>query len=409
MVRKKIYFEGRQSRNSEGKIYPIFCFLFIILNISLIRAQTDSLNIFWDPNPEPDMKEYRLYRSVNSTTDFVMIQTIPHPNTHTVDKDNIRPGNYYRYKMVAVDNDGNVSDFSETVGVFLPIINWSLSQIKSGQSTTVALNDVVRDLDDDINQLQFSVKNESHISVSISNNQILLSPSPQNYIGSASFNLVVFDSDSFWDQKNIQLEIVKEVQQVFELKFPDISFYSNDEYILWLDTCVTISTYQPSELVWEFTGMNHVLVNYDPSSRLATFSVESGWYGEETITVNAIAPDQQSRSITLLISVLQQEDQSSGEDLTARIIVFPNPFKLSQGHNYIVFDNLSPKVRSLMIFSITGEVLFKKKFEQGSVSNRWRWDVVDNQDRELPSGLYIYIFQDEDGNKLQSGKIAVIR
>ncbi len=150
-------------------------------------SQTDSLRISWNPNPEPDIQEYRLYRAVNSLSNFQILQIIPHPLTHTVDRQNIQPGNLYAFTLTAVDTGGLQSEFSDTVAVGIPAVNWTLSQIVTGQSTSVPLNSFIMDPDDPLSNLMVNVSNNNHLLVTRVNNDLTLTPEPLNYVGTASF------------------------------------------------------------------------------------------------------------------------------------------------------------------------------------------------------------------------------
>lgn len=80
----------------------------------------DSLIISWNPNPEPDMAFYKIYRSINDTTNLDSLDLVAHPSTIYVDNNNIQPGNLYAYALLAMDSAGNQSNFSDTVIIEIP-------------------------------------------------------------------------------------------------------------------------------------------------------------------------------------------------------------------------------------------------------------------------------------------------
>ena len=89
---------------------------------------SDSLLISWDPNPEPDMLFYKLYRAINNLSEFELIAFIPHPTSDYVDTNNISPNNLYAYTLIAVDTAGNESENSDTVTILLTQMKESTSQ-----------------------------------------------------------------------------------------------------------------------------------------------------------------------------------------------------------------------------------------------------------------------------------------
>lgn len=385
--------------------------IILLMVVSSVWAQTDSLNISWDPNPEPDMKEYRLYRSMNSTSDFQMIQTIQHPNTHAVDKNSIDPGNYYRYKLIAVNTADNTSDFSETVGVALPKINWSVSQIQENENKTVAFTDIFTDLDDNLTDLQVNISNRNNMNVTISGESLVLTP-PADYSGSASFTIHVSDPKGFWDEKRVEINVAAQVQTVFTLHFPTISFPADQQYVLWLDTVVTVSPFTPSQISWSFSGGENILTNYNPQNRRVTFRSDANWSGQETISVRAVLPDQAIRTLDLRVTAIPA-DQKPPEDTTLpaaepELIVYPNPYRQSRGHKYVVFDNLPSATSTVLIFSPAGEPLYSHTFDPIG-QKRWQWNVVNDNSQQLASGFYLFVLEDENGNRLKSGKLGVIR
>ena len=173
-------------------------------------AQTDSLRIHWNANSEPDMLEYRLFRSVNSLTNFQISQTVSHPGSLAVDRNQILPGNLYAYTLCAVDSAGNQSPNSDTVSVGLPEITWTLSGIISGETTSLALSSFLSDPDNNVNQLQLFISNAIHLTYTIVDGNLHLTPDPLNFVGEAHMDLTVSDPAGFWDQETgITLSVIQ--------------------------------------------------------------------------------------------------------------------------------------------------------------------------------------------------------
>ncbi len=178
---------------------------------SILLAQTDSLHISWNPNPESDMLEYRLFRAVNGPQNFQLLQTIPHPTTQTVDRSNIQPGNLYSFTLVAVDSAGNLSQNSDTVSAGLPGINWTVTQIITGGSTTIPLANFVSDPDHSVSILSVIISNENNVTVNRNGDNLVITPVPLIFTGPAGFTLRIQDPVGFWDIEVVQLNVVAPV------------------------------------------------------------------------------------------------------------------------------------------------------------------------------------------------------
>jgi hypothetical protein len=191
----------------------------LIFNLKISFSQTDSLNLTWDANPEPDMYRYYIYRSVNDFSHFQFLNSTFHPHTQYSDHNSIEPGNLYAYTLVAVDSGGNMSDFSDTVAVGIPHISWNLTTLFNGRTTSISLNTICSDPDNQLNELLFTISNTQHLIIQVSNGMLEITPDPISYIGQGSFNMRVEDPAGFWDKiENVTLSILQSspsgIQQV---------------------------------------------------------------------------------------------------------------------------------------------------------------------------------------------------
>jgi hypothetical protein len=154
------------------------------------------------------MLEYRLHRAVNGVQNFQQIQTIQHPQTATIDRLNITPGNLYSFRLAAVDSTGGMSEFSDTVSVGIPNLSWTISELVSGTPTVVPISSFATDPDHSISALQITWSNLNHIIISRNANNLIVTPDPLSYTGTAGFSLRIQDPDGFWDQQSIALSVV---------------------------------------------------------------------------------------------------------------------------------------------------------------------------------------------------------
>lgn len=76
------------------------------------------VNFIWQPNMEPDLAGYRIYRRLPgqsfSSQPIAQIPCGPNDTSCAKGSDNVTPGEYY-WAATAYDEDGFESDFSEEV------------------------------------------------------------------------------------------------------------------------------------------------------------------------------------------------------------------------------------------------------------------------------------------------------
>lgn len=181
------------------------CFIVLLLFVFSVFAQTDSLNVAWDQNPESDMFEYRLYRGVNTTV-LDSLQTIAYPDTSTVDRDAIGPGNLYCFSLLAIDSAGNNSNFSDTVCVGIPLITETAVPANVNSQVVIPLNSVFSDLDNSQIELTRTFSVETNCTVSVVSTDLVIDPAP-DFLGAGSFYVRLEDPDLFWDGKTIAFSI----------------------------------------------------------------------------------------------------------------------------------------------------------------------------------------------------------
>jgi N-acetylneuraminic acid mutarotase len=113
---------------------------------------------------------------------------------------------------------------------------------------------------------------------------------------------------------------------------------------------------------------------------------------ERTITINVTMPGY--------VSLLEAEFSPDSEK---EIIVYPNPFKPSNGHKEITFKNL-PQNTSIKIYTISGDLVYSQENVTGTAT----WKAVNQNGENVASGIYLYLLTTPSGEK-KIGKIGVIR
>ncbi|MEJ2049357.1 MAG: fibronectin type III domain-containing protein, partial [Calditrichota bacterium] len=256
------------------KRISIFFITLIVVSFQNLIAQTDSLRISWNPNPEADMLEYRVYRSVNSTTNFQVIQTVPHPQVQTVDRNSIQPGNLYAFRLTAVDAAGNQSVPSEIVSVGIPQVVWTVTQIPSGSPTTVPLSSFINDPDNTAGEMAITISNQNNVTAAVNGSNLVLTPNPLAYIGSAGFSIRIEDPDGFWDIANVQLNInLVTNQPPVVSNIPNQTIAEGQNFTtISLDNYVADPDNADNQITWTYSGNTALNVSIS-SARVATITV----------------------------------------------------------------------------------------------------------------------------------------
>lgn len=286
--------------------------LYVVILASMLlagaAAQTDSLNIYWDPNTDPDIHRYKLQRSVNSTNNFNDLTTVNHPQTHVVDH-SVQPGNLYVYRVAAIDSAGNMSFYSAPVSAGIPVIQWQLAQAPGGQNTTVSRSSFLSDPGGSVNDLQLQISQEDHVTVTVQGGNIILAPSPANYLGPASFRLRAQDPGELYDLKTVSFEFIEVTPVVFVVQIPDVTFAEDGEFQVQLDNTVTHSNYSASQMIWSFSAGSNLQHSYNSQARVLTIkSKNPHWFGQDQFIARATAPDQSSAADTFSVTITPVND-----------------------------------------------------------------------------------------------------
>ena len=88
----------------------------------------------------------------------------------------------------------------------------------------------------------------------------------------------------------------------------------------------------------------------------------------------------------------------------SRMIVYPNPVCVERGATRLIFDRLPPGT-IVSIYSMDGSPVIS--LPPAGPEGRVRWNLTDSNSNPVPPG--VYIFRAELGDRVRSGKVAVVR
>ncbi|MCX7956787.1 MAG: carboxypeptidase regulatory-like domain-containing protein [Endomicrobia bacterium] len=133
---------------------------------------------------------------------------------------------------------------------------------------------------------------------------------------------------------------------------------------------------------------------YDPNS--------SNWQ-----KVNNIEVDKQNNIVkfnTQNLAAFGLFASKFSPQIQGEVLVYPNPFVPSRGHSKMYFINL-PENTTIKVYNIAGEMVFEKK---GINNYTYEWNVVNNNNAPLASGVYFYVIKTPQNKKIIK-KFCIIR
>ncbi|MEW6607587.1 MAG: cohesin domain-containing protein [bacterium] len=140
-------------------------------------------------------------------------------------------------------------------------------------------------------------------------------------------------------------------------------------------------------------------VKEDVISGKATFKIEN------VILKDNSKPVPQNIPSSLKEEVTEVQITQVIQDLTG-VIAYPNPLKAPQTE--ITFDKLTNNVTTFKIYNLAGELVASLNKAIKYTSPTATWAGINDDEKRVASGVYIYVIIDADGHK-KVGKVAIIR
>ncbi|MFZ0391183.1 MAG: T9SS type A sorting domain-containing protein [Calditrichia bacterium] len=217
-----------------GRILPFI----LLLYISQILGNINSVKIIWKQNKENDLYGYVIERDVNETGVYLPLGNTLHPDTVFVD-DDVEPGILYLYRVAAVDSSGKQSPYSFSASLGIPKITPDLPAVPSDSINCIPLENIVSDPNNPVSYLSVEVLQSENIQVSVQNGNLCLQAVHPGYIGTASFVLKASDPNSFYDIDTVQVQFVLPAPVISSM--PDVVVPDNMSASLPLDSFVNYS------------------------------------------------------------------------------------------------------------------------------------------------------------------------
>ncbi len=351
------------------------------------------------------MDHYEVFRARHGSADS-LVATIAHTprqgndTTMIFTDTSLIKGVRYFYRVRAVNSGGLKSDYSDEVSAAIPKVNFPLEiYLKAGATKSINFYDYAADPDNPDNTLSCTVNGNNVLQVDLpttGQDGIIRLTAPDPFTNDESLTFTVMDPDSFFD---VGATVVHPLPEGSEnVEFLNISVQPatscSTVTIRWTTNVETRDTVQYGQS--EFYGSQIAAdTRLNTTHQAELDGLEMGTRYHFVIT----ATDENGLHFST--------SDSSFETcvLTSSINVFPIPFRV--GHpedgNGIHFTNL-PEGSSVLVFNALGDPVFTKNNLQG----QFVWDVTNNSQKPLHTGVYFYVIKYK-GKKLLSDKLIIIR
>ncbi len=162
----------------------------------------------------------------------------------------------------------------------------------------------------------------------------------------------------------------------------------------------------PLNQKWLGTNQGLMLLNSDGTQLLATLNSKNSSLPSDIITSLAI-DEKTGRMYVGTDAGLTSFDTPSVLPVESfnGLTIFPNPLKLNNEPKLVTIDGLI-RNSDIKIISVSGKLI--RQFSSSGGRTAF-WDGRDDNGNLVNSGVYIVIAYDQEGNSVETGKIAVIR
>lgn len=211
--------------------------LFFVIDIG--NTQTTKWKVIWSPNPEPDIKEYIVFR------DYIEIGRVKSPDTLFVD-DTIKPGILYSYRIKAVNEKNLAGAYSDPTTAAVPTFRElpKTLGISNGKPIELILKNYIEDPDDIHHEIsRINTDLNSKVNLNLKSGKLIFTVN--NYWQQYDVDTVeikISDSDGFYNTAKIvikDIELLNKIEQTIQ-DYKKITLYP-EEFSLSQFRYVTIT------------------------------------------------------------------------------------------------------------------------------------------------------------------------
>jgi hypothetical protein len=98
-------------------------------------GEADAVALVWNPNTEPDLAGYNIYRATSQAGPFTKVNVVPTDRISYFHDEPLQPLTKFFYRVTAVDSSGNESGFFSTVSVSTNPPHHAIFPVPTGGTT----------------------------------------------------------------------------------------------------------------------------------------------------------------------------------------------------------------------------------------------------------------------------------
>jgi len=299
----------------------------LLFAVANVFAQTNSFNLSWDANSEPDVYEYHVYRALSAGASERLAK-VAHPQSSYSDN-SVDKGVQYFYRLKAFDYSLNGSEFSDELSVAIPKISGLTSPVTvSGDTTiTINLNEHVVDPDDANETLTWAISGASILSVSVVNNVATII-APAGFSSQETLVFSVKDDQNFEDRKSVVYRSASSsgtLPPVFTSS-PSPQMQEDSVGVITLSDFVEDPDSDTGDLVYSVDDVSNL--GFEVNGDQLTVTPAANWFGQRTTQVTVTDAEGNSDQASMQIVVNAVNDapvlsalpqQSMGQNSTVEV------------------------------------------------------------------------------------------
>ncbi len=225
----------------------------------------------------------------------------------------------------------------------------------------------------------------------------------QNGLNSDVINSVVLDKrGELWIGTNVGVNILRNNSSIFSssTQFSISSVFSLRQQII---NCIAVD---PLNQKWVGTNQGLILVNSDGSNLLASYDSKNSPLLSNTII--SVTIDENSGTVYVGTDKGLSSFKTpfiKPKESFSDLFIYPSPFKVGKIESKLTIDGLISDT-DIKILNISGGLVDEFPSPGGRIAF---WDGKDLNGNSVPTGIYLIVAYDKEGNNVKTGKIAVIK
>jgi ligand-binding sensor domain-containing protein len=228
--------------------------------------------------------------------------------------------------------------------------------------------------------------------------------SSSNGLNSNTVNALVIDRrGDIWAGTNLGVNIITNQNTILSSANPQLRINSVFTLRQQAINCIAVD---PLNQKWVGTNQGLLLVNADGTSLIAALDSKNSPLLSDIIT--SIAIDENSGKVYVGTS----EGLTSFEtpaikpvDTFTELFIYPSPYIIDGSNKIITIDGLV-RGSDIKILNVSGKLIHEFSSPGGRVAY---WDGRDTEGNFVSTGVYFVVAFDQEGNSVNTGKIAVLK